>query len=461
MPDLKRVNITNISLDLGNYRTVHQKTEKDAINTMIAISPDRFWSLVESLIDDGYHPTENIVLIKNSNKYIVKEGNRRIAALKLIFSIIDGIDIPDVLFKKINELTEDWKKENIEVPCSIYSDKDTEIVIKNIALIHAKGEKAGRDQWTAVAKARFNRDEKKQKESGLDLLEKYLINGKNLSVTQKETWSGDYSLTVLDEAIQKLYSILGYSTVEDLISVYPQKNKTLLDKILYDIGVQQLGFKELRDKYEFWGNKYGLDKKTQNLTGEAGLPDKPNLIGIPSTPPSGGSTPNNSPVTNPPNPVSHSLTDQKALYKAIKAFKPRGNNREKVVTLLNEMKNLKIDIHPHSFCFLLRSIFEISAKIYSDENSQNGCPKLTRPDGRDKQLTDGLRDIVNYMTSNSTDTAKIKLLHGAMTEIAKPDGMLSVTSLNQLVHNPRFSIQPNDICILFWNLFPLLEEFHK
>lgn len=55
------------------------------------------------------------------------------------------------------------------------------------------------------------------------------------------------------------------------------------------------------------------------------------------------------------------------------------------------------------------------------------------------------------------DQAALKVLHGAMAELARPEGFLSVTSMNQLVHNARFTVTPTDVCVLFGNIFPLLE----
>jgi hypothetical protein len=93
MPSTTQLNVDKLHLDLSNFRTVHQKNETQAIKTMIAVSPDRFWALMDSLLDDGYHPTENIIILSSDNKYLVKEGNRRIAALK----IIAGRIIPSTL----------------------------------------------------------------------------------------------------------------------------------------------------------------------------------------------------------------------------------------------------------------------------------------------------------------------------------------------------------------------------
>jgi hypothetical protein len=471
MPELKTTKLEKLYLDLENYRTIHQKTEREAIYTMITISPDRFWSLMESLLDDGYHPTDNIMLLRDAEILTVKEGNRRVAALKIAHGLVSGVEVPDSIQSKIADLSQEWKDDTANLPCLIYELTELDIVTKNIALIHAKGEKAGRDQWTAVAKARFNRDEKKQKEVGLDLLESYLTNGKNLSSTQVERWSGDYNITVLNEALPKIYSLLGCASIDVLCQLYPKKNRAKLDKILKDIGTQTLGFKELRDKNNFFGLKYGLadsnnpqHAKATSATDTSLPPSAPTrsqcasaqtdapISGLTAQPPAHA-------IQRPPN--SNPSNNPKAVAKLLKDFKPRGNGREKIVALLNEMRQLKIEVHPHSFCFLLRSLFEISAKVYSVDNKDSGCPSMTKADGNDKRLADGLKDIVNFMTSNSTDRGRQKSLHGALTEISKNDGILSVTSMNQLVHNPRFSIQVNDLCTLFGNVFPLLEELNS
>jgi hypothetical protein len=52
-------------------------------------------------------------------------------------------------------------------------------------------------------------------------------------------------------------------------------------------------------------------------------------------------------------------------------------------------------------------------------------------------------------------------LHGAMAELGRSEGFLSVTSMNQLVHHPRFSVAPSDIAVLFGNIFPLLEAMNS
>lgn len=119
------------------------------------------------------------------------------------------------------------------------------------------------------------------------------------------------------------------------------------------------------------------------------------------------------------------------------------------MTLFYELKRLKHEEHPHAFCFLLRSIFELSAKAYCNDHKNSGGPNPVKKDGSDKALADILREITNHLTANGKDKHKVKLLHGSMTELGKKEGILSVTSMNQLVPSSTFSVMPSDISLLF------------
>lgn len=457
MPNHEFLPVKSLHLDLRNYRTIPQPDETHAINTMISINPDRFWALLESLLEDGYHPTENIIVQKEGGGHVVKEGNRRIAALKIILKYVDNIDIPDMIKKKVDSIGKNWKTENTKVPCSVYDVSESKLVGKIVALTHAKGEKAGRDKWNAVAKARHGRDEKSLSEPGLDLLEKYLEIGRNLSPQQAERWSGEYPLTVLDEAVQKIAPIIGFSSARDLATKYPKQNKMLLDKVLHDIGVGHLGFAEIRDKNNFFGKDYGIvipnssSPPANTSTKQSGLSQKGAIERISSESVSASILKRKSVASN----------DPKSVHRKLASFKPKGANREKVVTLLNEAKTLKIEKHPHAFCFILRSMFELSGKAYCHDYQSSGGPSTIKPDGNDRELKEVLKDIVSHMTNNSRDKNKVRELHGAIAELSKQDGILSVTSLNQLIHNPSFSISPPDISIMFGNIFPLLDEMNK
>ncbi len=441
--------VLKLSLDLKNFRTVPQKSEGDAISAMITIKPERFHAIMTSIMDDGYIPTENIIVLKEGKLNVVKEGNRRVAALKLIHGQykLDDFGLPKDIVERVNSIDKKWKKENLEVPCTIYNADEEDKADKVVALSHGKGEKAARDPWSSVATARHNRDAKGMPEPALDLLEKYLIHGNNLSNQQKERWAGDYPLTILHEAIRNIFDRLGYSTIHELVLKYPKiKGLAGFEEMLRDIGLDQLSFKMIRDSNIDFAIKYSVDPKPvvppQTGSGTTPTPAKPQ----PPTP-----TP---PTTTPPKAIA--INDPKRVLELLKKFAPSGTNRQKVVTLRDELKKISIKDTPIAFCFLLRSIFEISAKAYCADHTIS----LTKSGGKEKTLVEVLRSVTSHITSNNANKAKLKTLHGALTELAKHDGVLSITSMNNLVHNPAFSIQPTDICILFGNVYPLLEEMN-
>lgn len=459
MTESRHVKAVDIAIDLSNPRTVPQQNEQMALETMVSINPTKFWGLMKSIVEDGYHPTENLILILDEKGNLcVREGNRRVAVLKVLQGVLQYNDIPS----DINELIElninnEWKEQNASVPCVVYDKSEADTVDRLVSLVHAKGEPAGRDGWTAVAKYRYERDKKNISSPVLDLLEAYLVKGKNLSPQQAERWSGDYPITVLQEAMPKISRALNLA-VADFVKAYPKKNKRILDSIMLNIGVNNIGFREIRDRLNFFGNKYGLylpdakPKKSQPYPATSVATDQCDTT---------GGKDSGRPNSSSNKPKAAALSDPVSVARKLRAFKPKGGKREKLVTLIGELKTLCISTYPHAFCFLLRSAFEISAKVYCAENQKTCNIQPVNKDGKDKTLVNILKEVTAYLTKNNADRGKVKELHGALAELAKKDGFLSVTSMNQLVHNPNFSVAPSDICLLFHNIFPLLEEMNS
>ncbi len=478
MPNAISTPVKNLTLDLSNYRTVKQSDEITAVQAMISISSDRFWALMESMIDSGYLPTENIIVLRRTKKeLVVKDGNRRIAVLKLLLKEInrDAIDIPANVVTKLNALPQDWEKNNLEVPCAIYELGDAVVVDKIVSLAHGKGEKAGKDQWNAVARARHNRDVGNSSEPALDLLEKYLKNGRNLTELLAERWAGDYPLSVLEEAMKRTSTRFGVSSAPDLAKGFPSiQYRDALERILFDIGMENLDFKKIRDKNDF-AIAYGLPPLAQaggSATSQSGKTTSSSSttqgqgVGAAQPTSQGGaqSTSQNSQAggATQKKTVATAMSDPKTVQRTLRRFRPLGNNREKLVDLKNEALRIDIVNTPLAFCFLLRSMFEISAKAYCDDYKAASGPSATRVDGTDRFLVDVLRDVTNHLISRQgQNQAASRALKGAMTELGKTDSILSVHSMNQLIHNPSFSITASDISIMFGNIFPLLNAMNQ
>jgi hypothetical protein len=503
MPQILQVPVQDLSLDLRNYRTVPQKNEASAVKAMVLINSDYFWGLTESLLDSGYLPTENIIILKaksGKNNLVVKEGNRRIAAMKLIFGLLSssGLDMPGNISKLINDISPEWIKDNSTVPCTIYEHTDANKVDRIVSLAHGKGEKASRDKWESVATARHNRDANKVPEPALDLLENYLIKGQNITDQQRERWAGHYPISVLADAMKRLAPRLGALNAPDLATKYSDKIKYLteFETVLHAIGQGRATFGMVRSTEIDFGSTYGIlpvPNSTANTPAAGTPPAGTHTAGTPAagtpaagtpaagTPaagapaagaPAAGAPAAGTPAagtlaagTPPVGTPAFAINDPRAVKKLLNQLSPQGPNRDKVVTLRNEALNLNIKNTPIAFCFLLRSMFEISAKAYCNQHSlpmvkKDGKDKNGKDKFKDKTLVELLTDITIHLHQNKTNGPMLKKLHGPLTELSRPDGILSVTSMNHLVHNPSFSVVPGDICTLFGNVYPLLEHMN-
>ena len=109
---------------------------------------------MDSLLEDGFMPTENIIVIKDKNQnLLVKEGNRRVACMKIILGYLERskFSIPTDLSDKIDKIPQVWNDENKNIPCTIYEAAEGKLVDKIVSLTHGKAQKAGRIPWESVA----------------------------------------------------------------------------------------------------------------------------------------------------------------------------------------------------------------------------------------------------------------------------------------------------------------------
>lgn len=321
-----------------------------------------------------------------------------------------------------------------------------------------------------MARARHNR-ERGNAEPALDLLDRYLLQGRNLTQQQKDRWAGLYKITVLEEGMKRIASRLGAANAPDLAKKYPGiPHRDEFEEILKAIGLEQIKFGTIRDTD--FAAAYGIPApnstsatttsgaQTQNSgadgssaqhTGSTGTNAGTTTSNTGSTGASGGKTNGSTPPSAQGKKVAAvASNDPRAVRRLLKQFAPKGDGREKLVLLLNEARRLDIKETPLAFCFVLRSMFEVSAHVYCDEH---GIP-TKNPKGYNRNLADLLGEVTSHLTDQNKTMQNE--LHGALTDLQNKDGLLSVTSLNQLVHSKTFSISATNISIMFGNIFPLL-----
>lgn len=121
------INIDKLYPDPENFRFDPVNDFQEAIVTIVNQSPTKMYNLAKSILDNGMDPSTlpNIVPYeKDSDKYVVMEGNRRITVLKIIKDIFIIASTPH--YEKFKKLIERY--DTIKVPdeyfCTLYENKE-------------------------------------------------------------------------------------------------------------------------------------------------------------------------------------------------------------------------------------------------------------------------------------------------------------------------------------------------
>lgn len=159
----KTVSIQQLLLDEENIRLDLQNKSQDAVITDLFIN-EKAMEILESIYKNGFFPDETPVVIESNKKYIVIDGNRRVVALKAMFS-------PKIAPKKFEARIAKMMKNYIPI------DKIRVVVVPNREkanyYLAAKHTKTTRRPWSALRRAYFYYA---QKEGGVNietLIERY------------------------------------------------------------------------------------------------------------------------------------------------------------------------------------------------------------------------------------------------------------------------------------------------
>src|SRR3989344_4997682 len=160
---LEKVKIKNLVLDINNVRLETEHGTQDEIINDLFLNEDAM-SVLESIYQNGYFPDEPPVVVKEDNKYVVLDGNRRIVSLKAMLSPAIA---PSKYIHRIEKLMTDSQPiEDISVHVATSRNEAMEYLA-------AKHTKTTRKAWSALRRAYFYYAQKEQGQSVEKLIERY------------------------------------------------------------------------------------------------------------------------------------------------------------------------------------------------------------------------------------------------------------------------------------------------
>jgi hypothetical protein len=109
------------------------------------IRDERLLEIVTSIADQGFFDGEPLLVVRHDSRYVVVEGNRRLAALKLLNS---EIEVPAGRTSVV-DIVEAATHRPPKVPCLIFSNPDR--ILRYLGFRHITGIKS----WSSLQKARY------------------------------------------------------------------------------------------------------------------------------------------------------------------------------------------------------------------------------------------------------------------------------------------------------------------
>ena len=122
--------LTNLLLDVTNPRFVtEQENQRAAIRNMAAEQGEKLLNLADDIVKFGLDPSSSAIVIpdvQDTGRHIVVEGNRRIAALKLLHNadLLQGAWQPQQE-NQLKKLSDTFRAAPVnDVQCVVLPDRD-------------------------------------------------------------------------------------------------------------------------------------------------------------------------------------------------------------------------------------------------------------------------------------------------------------------------------------------------
>lgn len=389
----KKISIDLLLLSDGNPRLDPSLGEEEAIHNMIVDQGIKLLNLAKDIVDFGLNPLETIGAYPSeayNGFYEVGEGNRRLCALKLLLSPHRIQHINPNLFSKFESLSKKYNTPE-EIEIVVFKDEQS---LRHWMEIRHMGEQDGKglSKWNSVQKARYNRA-KKGSDKLLDfwdwMIENKILTNEEISKVTPTNWNRilrEKYYPFLKIQFNGHYSVLpkNYDVFKERIRAIQQELAGKSVAVVYDKDNLEIFFNtvsrklynvDYRDIVETESNQINIFQTENEVKSEKqGLSDcnltvreiegyqKPNQT-------KSSEIINND--TQHIQPITHPKITGRDVFNGCKTIIPYNypirTSNMRLNKIINELKQIDVNSFPNACGTLLRTLFELSAKVYLEK----------------------------------------------------------------------------------------------
>lgn len=442
----KEIRVTDILLDTGNYRTGKQDDQREAIKALIEEQKHKLVNLAKDIIENGLSPLETVMVYAvpgEKNRYIVIEGNRRIAAIKLATQPDLAADTTwHNAFKRLHKLLPGQVPKKIV--CKVAGGKEE--AFPWIQRRHDTGLKgAGLEPWSTIATYRAHAAQGKSAPE-YDALEFALTHGQLDADVEERVMGQDFPITNLKRLLDSAYvseqleldrgdpSLTTtankkwvLAVLREIVTIISREahgdGKPFSVKDIYDANDQKKFFNKIAHKHPKptrGAKRWTINANTSVSDTERGQPRR----------------------KKPNRPTSER---KKLVPKNTNVLPPMGRAND----ILHELRRLEVENFRNAVSVLFRVFLEFSVEAYMTRRAVLG---VTSADTLAKKL----RAVIKHLEDNGIMTKKD--LTSANKAANDPHSMFSTVQLNAYVHNQNFYPSASELKTSWDNLEPFIEK---
>ncbi|MGH9684376.1 MAG: ParB/Srx family N-terminal domain-containing protein [Candidatus Acidiferrales bacterium] len=442
----KEIRVTDILLDTGNYRTGKQDDQREAIKALIEEQKHKLVNLAKDIIENGLSPLETVMVYAvpgETNRFIVVEGNRRIAAIKLATQPDLAADTTwHNAFKRLHKLLPGQVPKKIL--CKVASSKEE--AFPWIQRRHDTGLKgAGLEPWSTIATYRAHAAQGKSAPE-YDTLEFVLTRGQLDADVEERIMGQDFPITNLKRLVDSAYvseqleldrgdpSLTStankkwvLAVLRDFVTTISREahedGKPFAVKDIYDANDQKKFFTKIVHKHP----KPAKGAKRWAINANTSVSD----------------TERGKPIRKKPNrPTSER---KKLVPRNTNVLPPMGRAND----ILHELRRYEVETCRNAVSVLFRVFLEFSVEAYV---TRRAVLRVTSADTLAKKL----QAVIQHMEDNGIMTKKD--LTSANKAANDPHSMFSTVQLNAYVHNVNFYPSASELKTSWDNLEPFIEK---